>query len=73
MAPNPQCAALAAAKQKKGLSYAEIATEIGASEQHVINICTGAQTPTTTEFNALAKTLGVSTSSAPHDAAHSTK
>ncbi|KAJ7253365.1 hypothetical protein B0H12DRAFT_1116867 [Mycena haematopus] len=73
MAPNPQCAALAAAKQKKGMSYAAIATEIGTSEQHVIDICTGTQKPTTAEFNALAKALGISSSQAPANSAHVTK
>ncbi|KAI0323755.1 hypothetical protein GY45DRAFT_1376092 [Cubamyces sp. BRFM 1775] len=72
MAPNPQCAALAAAMQKQGLSYAQVAQKIGKSEQHVIDICTGAATPTTDEFNALARALGI-TSAPPHDAAHSTK
>ncbi|KAI0826633.1 hypothetical protein BC628DRAFT_1410230 [Trametes gibbosa] len=72
MAPNPQCAALAAAKDKKGLSYGQIAQAIGKSEQHVIDICTGASTPTTAEFNALAQTLGITTAP-PHDAAHTTK
>lgn len=59
MAPNPQCAALAAAKDRKGtldllvapilpssltlsscytgLSYGQIASAIGQSEQHVID------------------------------------
>ncbi|OJT07081.1 hypothetical protein TRAPUB_2113 [Trametes pubescens] len=72
MAPNPQCAALAAAKEKKGLSYAQIAQKIGQPEQHVIDVCTGAATPTTAEFNALASALGI-TSAPPHDAAHTTK
>lgn len=36
-APNPQCSALAAAKQRSGLSYADIATKINKSEQHVID------------------------------------
>ncbi|KAI9063661.1 hypothetical protein FKP32DRAFT_1676350 [Trametes sanguinea] len=72
MAPNPQCAALAAAKEKKGMSYAQIAQQIGKPEQHVIDICTGAATPTTDEFNALARVLGI-TSAPPHDAAHVTK
>ncbi|KAI0777668.1 hypothetical protein BD413DRAFT_186323 [Trametes elegans] len=72
MAPNPQCAALAAAKDKKGLSYAQIAQQIGKSEQHVIDICTGQSVPTTDEFNALARVLGI-TEQPPHDAAHTTK
>ncbi|TCD68140.1 hypothetical protein EIP91_011506 [Steccherinum ochraceum] len=72
MAPNPQCAALAAAKERKGWSYGQIATAIGQSEQHVIDICTGKSTPTTSEFNALAKVLDI-TSPPPADAAHATK
>ncbi|KIY72286.1 hypothetical protein CYLTODRAFT_55878 [Cylindrobasidium torrendii FP15055 ss-10] len=71
MAPNPQCAALAAAKEKSGLSYAQIATKIGDTEDRVIAICTGSQKPTSSEFNNLAKALGI-TSEAPHDSAHAT-
>ncbi|KAK7692005.1 hypothetical protein QCA50_005410 [Cerrena zonata] len=72
MAPNPQCAALAAAKDRKGLSYTQIAQQLGSTEQHVVDICTGATIPTTAEFNSLAKVLDI-TSSAPHDNAHKTK
>ncbi|KAK0495759.1 hypothetical protein EDD18DRAFT_1170609 [Armillaria luteobubalina] len=72
MAPNPQCAALAAAKEKKGVSYATIASQIGQSEQHVIDICTGKAKPTSNEFNAIAQVLGISSASAPHDGAHAT-
>ncbi|KAJ7348943.1 hypothetical protein DFH08DRAFT_863890 [Mycena albidolilacea] len=59
MAPNPQCSALASAKNKSGMSYADIAGKIGKSEQHVIDICTGSEKPTPDEFNALARTLGI--------------
>jgi len=72
MAPNPQCAALAAAKDKSRMSYADIAGKIGKSEQHVIDICTGTQRPTADEFNALAKALGIQ-SQAPATSAHATK
>ncbi|THH31655.1 hypothetical protein EUX98_g2541 [Antrodiella citrinella] len=72
MAPNPQCAALAAAKEKKGWSYAQIATAIGKSEQHVIDICTGKVTPTAAEFDAIAKVLDI-TGPPPNDSAHATK
>ncbi|KAI0079789.1 hypothetical protein K474DRAFT_1591215 [Panus rudis PR-1116 ss-1] len=72
MAPNPQCAALAAAKEKKGLSYTQIANKIGKPEQRVIDICTGASTPTKDEFDALAAALDI-TSPPPHDSAHVTK
>ncbi|KAK0475827.1 hypothetical protein IW261DRAFT_1567615 [Armillaria novae-zelandiae] len=72
MAPNPQCAALAAAKEKKGVSYATIASQIGDSEQRVIDICTGKVKPTSTEFNAIAQVLGISSTSAPHDGVHAT-
>ncbi|KAJ7042077.1 hypothetical protein C8F04DRAFT_1078222 [Mycena alexandri] len=73
MAPNPQCSALAAAKDRSaGLSYSDIAGKIGKSEQHVIDICTGTQRPTTEEFNALAKALGIQ-SQAPAISAHTTK
>jgi len=72
MDPNPQCSALAAAKVKSGMSYADIAARIGKNEQHVIDICTGAQKPTTDEFNALARVLGIQ-SSPPANSAHATK
>ncbi|KAJ7118901.1 hypothetical protein C8R44DRAFT_624990 [Mycena epipterygia] len=72
MAPNPQCTALAAAKDRSGLSYGDIAGKIGKTEQHVIDICTGAQKPTTDEFNALARALGIQ-SAPPADSAHATK
>ncbi|KAF8962144.1 hypothetical protein BDZ97DRAFT_1826567 [Flammula alnicola] len=55
MAPNAQCAALAAAKEKKGLSWGQIASALGQSEQHVIDIVTGQSKPTEAEFNAIAK------------------
>ncbi|KAK1229250.1 hypothetical protein PQX77_006745 [Marasmius sp. AFHP31] len=71
MAPDPQCAALNAAKTKKGLSYAQIAEKIGQTEQHVTDICTGKQKPTQAEFNALATALDITTP-APHDSAHAT-
>ncbi|KAF8329230.1 hypothetical protein F5887DRAFT_956745 [Amanita rubescens] len=69
MAPNPQCAALAAAKAKSGLSYGQIAEKIGTNEQHVIDICTGAKKPTASEFTSLANVLNI-TDALPHDSAH---
>ncbi|PPQ84393.1 hypothetical protein CVT25_012492 [Psilocybe cyanescens] len=72
MAPNPSCAALASAKEKKGYSYAQIASGIGASEQHVIDIVTGKKTPTEKEFNAIANVLGVASNAVPHTGVHST-
>ncbi|KAF9813466.1 hypothetical protein IEO21_05573 [Rhodonia placenta] len=69
MAASPQCSALAAAKDKKGLSYAQIASQLGLSEQRVIDICTGAAVPSTGEFNSLASVLDIK-SPAPQDAAH---
>ncbi|KAI0764980.1 hypothetical protein C8Q74DRAFT_1370861 [Fomes fomentarius] len=72
MAPNPQCAALAAAKEKKGLSYGQIAQQLGKPEAHVIDICTGKSTPTNDEFSALARVLDI-TSAPPRDASHVTK
>ncbi|KAJ7581588.1 hypothetical protein C8J56DRAFT_957781 [Mycena floridula] len=71
MAPDPQCAALAAAKDKKGLSYAQIASQTGETEQKVIDICTGKTTPTKAQFDALAKVLGI-TSAPPKDSSHAT-
>ncbi|ETW75203.1 hypothetical protein HETIRDRAFT_412431 [Heterobasidion irregulare TC 32-1] len=72
MAPNPQCAALAAAKERKGYSYGQIAQQLGLPEQHIVALCTGTATPTANEFNALARVLDI-TSPPPHDAAHATK
>jgi len=72
MAPNPQCVALDNAKKKKGLSYAQIASQIGQSEQHVIDICTGKVTPTATEFNQLAQVLDIK-DAPPADKSHATK
>jgi len=72
MAPNPQCVALANAKEKKGWSYAQIAKQIGKSEQHVIDVCTGKATPTKQEFDDLAAVLDIK-DVAPHDSAHATK
>ncbi|KAF8066649.1 hypothetical protein FPV67DRAFT_1670140 [Lyophyllum atratum] len=69
MAPDPQCTALAAAKDKSGLSYAAIAQKIGKTEQHVIDICTAKQKPTKDEFDALAKALGI-TANVPNDSSH---
>ncbi|KAF9653832.1 hypothetical protein BDM02DRAFT_3182279 [Thelephora ganbajun] len=37
MASNPQCTALAAAKEKTGLSYSEIAQKVKTSEQRIID------------------------------------
>ncbi|KAF7323325.1 Transcription factor [Mycena chlorophos] len=71
MPPNPQCSALAAAKDRSGMSYGAIAGKVGLSEQKVIDICTGAQQATTSEFNAIANALGIS--NAPATAAHATK
>ncbi|KAF9025230.1 hypothetical protein BDZ89DRAFT_86778 [Hymenopellis radicata] len=86
MAPNPQCAALAAAKDKTGkssraastradslptgLSYAAIAEKIGDSEQRVVEICTGKARPTEAEFNKLAQALGIA--NVPHTGVHAT-
>ncbi|GLB40940.1 putative helix-turn-helix XRE-family like proteins [Lyophyllum shimeji] len=69
MAPDPQCTALAAAKEKSGLSYADIAQKINKSEQHVIDICTGKQKPNKDEFDALAKALNI-TAPVPRDNSH---
>ncbi|KZT25968.1 hypothetical protein NEOLEDRAFT_1133044 [Neolentinus lepideus HHB14362 ss-1] len=71
MAPDPRCTALRAAKDKKGLSYTQIAQEMGEPEQRVIDICTGTSTATEKEFNLLAQILDMK--NAPHDAAHVTQ
>jgi len=69
MAPNPQCAALAAAKDKAGLSYAQIAQRVGSTEQRIISICTGAAVPTETEFNAITQALGIKDKAPKHTTA----
>ncbi|KAL0575433.1 Nuclear pore complex nucleoporin component [Marasmius crinis-equi] len=71
MAPDPQCAALNAAKTKKGLTYAQIAEKIGQTEAHVTDVCTGKVKPTQAEFNALAQALDIK-DSPPSDSAHAT-
>ncbi|TFK50352.1 hypothetical protein OE88DRAFT_1735924 [Heliocybe sulcata] len=71
MAPDPRCTALRAAKDKKGMSYSEIAKQMGESEQRVIDICTGTATATDKEFNQLAEVLDIK--NPPHDAAHVTQ
>ncbi|EMD36454.1 hypothetical protein CERSUDRAFT_51900 [Gelatoporia subvermispora B] len=55
-----------------GLSYSQIAQQVGTSEQHVIDVCTGKTVPTQAEFDALARALDIK-SAPPHDAAHATK
>ncbi|KZT02939.1 uncharacterized protein LAESUDRAFT_660702 [Laetiporus sulphureus 93-53] len=70
-AGDPQCTALAAAKDKKGIafSYSEIASKLHLSEQRIIDICTGAAVPTTGEFDSLAQILDIK-SPPPRDSAH---
>ncbi|KIK98621.1 hypothetical protein PAXRUDRAFT_823664 [Paxillus rubicundulus Ve08.2h10] len=68
MAQSHQCAAVAGAMQRKGLSYAQIATQIGSTEQRVQQLCKGEVHPSQAEFNGLAQVLGLT--NAPSDAAH---
>lgn len=70
-APIPQCAALAAAKERTGLSYSEIATKANTTEQRIIDICTCQVTPTQPEFQAIAAILGI-TDKVPKDDSHKT-
>lgn len=72
MPPNPQCAALAAAKDRSGLSYLQIAQRTGTTEQRIIDICTGATVPTQAEFQGITVALGIQ-HQAPNVAAHKTK
>ncbi|KAJ4474298.1 hypothetical protein J3R30DRAFT_3707091 [Lentinula aciculospora] len=65
MAPDPQCAALNAAKTRTGMSYSQIAAKINKPEQHVIDVCTGTVKPTAAEFNALARVLGITDAAPP--------
>jgi len=69
--PETQCAALAAAKQRTGLSYGQIAERVNSTEQRIIDICTGTSVPTQAEFQAITRTLGIQ-DKAPSDAAHKT-
>ncbi|KAF5354319.1 hypothetical protein D9756_007060 [Leucocoprinus leucothites] len=72
MAPDPKCSAVAGALQRSGLTYAALAGKVGAPEQRVIDICTGADTPTDAEFKSLASALGI-VDNVPHVGAHATK
>ncbi|KIJ97226.1 hypothetical protein K443DRAFT_681703 [Laccaria amethystina LaAM-08-1] len=71
MSPNHQCAALAAAQARTGISYAQIAASIGSTEQQVIAICTGTQRPTESEFKAITRALGIS-DNVSHRGVHAT-
>ncbi|KAF9235477.1 hypothetical protein BU15DRAFT_64832 [Melanogaster broomeanus] len=57
-----QCSAVSSAMRNKGLSYAQIATQIGSTEQRVQAICGGQAQPSRTEFDSLARVLGISNS-----------
>ncbi|KIJ16216.1 hypothetical protein PAXINDRAFT_168745 [Paxillus involutus ATCC 200175] len=70
MPPSHQCAAVSGAMQRKGLSYAQLASQIGLTEHRVQQICNGAVHPSQAEFNSLARVLGLT--SAPSDSAHRT-
>jgi len=70
MGIDPKCSAIATAMQKKGLSYAQLASAIGSNEQHVADICSGAVAPTDGEFKALASALGMT--DVPHTGVHRT-
>jgi len=67
--PNPQCASLAAAKERAGLSYSQIAERVKTSEQRIIDICTGAAVPTNAEFQAITVVLGVQDQAPKHKTA----
>ncbi|TRM58988.1 hypothetical protein BD626DRAFT_509380 [Schizophyllum amplum] len=76
MAPEPQCTALASAMHKSGERTAlawhvlrSIAAKINRTEQHVIDVCTGAVRPTMDEFNAIAMALEFQ-ESPPHTGVH---
>jgi len=71
MASNHECAALAAAKQRTGLSYGQIAERVNSTEQRITGICTGKIVPTQVEFDAITVALGIQ-DKAPRDAAHKT-
>ncbi|KLO07562.1 hypothetical protein SCHPADRAFT_909362 [Schizopora paradoxa] len=68
---DPRCSALANAMKNKGMSYGQLATKLGTTEQHVSDICTGSTRPTDDEFNQLSGALGIS--NVPHTGVHSTK
>ncbi|KAJ3487348.1 hypothetical protein NLI96_g3601 [Meripilus lineatus] len=59
MVADPKCTALAAAKARAGLSYGQIATQLGEPENRIVAICTGQAVPTDQEFNKLAQVLGI--------------
>ncbi|PPQ66917.1 hypothetical protein CVT26_010006 [Gymnopilus dilepis] len=70
MAPDPRCTALSNVMKKQGVTYAQIATKIGSSEQHVIDVLTGSSRPTDAEFKSIASALGLS--DVPHTGVHAT-
>ncbi|KAG8715368.1 hypothetical protein FRC08_010665 [Ceratobasidium sp. 394] len=72
MSGDPVCAALAAAKEKKGWSYKEIADKLGEPESRVTDVFTGKTKATHEEFEKIAKVLDIK-SEPPHDSAHTTK
>ncbi|KAH7926577.1 hypothetical protein BV22DRAFT_1008710 [Leucogyrophana mollusca] len=59
MAPSPQCSAIASAMGRKNISYGQLASQIGAPEQRVVDICTGKVTPTSGEFSSISRVLGI--------------
>ncbi|KAI0317699.1 hypothetical protein OF83DRAFT_1119861 [Amylostereum chailletii] len=72
MAPPTHCAALNAAITKTGMSYGQIAQQMGTSEAYVSDVCSGRVHPTAAEFSKLSSVLGI-TDAPPRDSAHATK
>ncbi|QRV80252.1 DNA-binding protein helix turn-helix [Ceratobasidium sp. AG-Ba] len=72
MSDETNCAALAAAMEKKGWNHNQVAQAIGKPESYVADVFHGKTKPTTEEFNNITKVLGI-TAEPPHDGAHATK
>ncbi|XP_006456194.1 hypothetical protein AGABI2DRAFT_211033 [Agaricus bisporus var. bisporus H97] len=70
MSPDPKCTAIANALKNSGLSYGQLANQVGVTEQRVIDICTGNAKPTDVEFSSLGKALGLT--DVPHTGTHAT-
>jgi len=71
MVNDPRCSALASAMANKGVSYETLATKLGTSKQHVVDICEGSSRPTDAEFKQLSAALGIA--DVPHTGVHATK
>jgi len=68
MSANPVCPAVRAAKDKQGISYAQLAEKVGKPEDQVINILSGSA-PSQDSVRAVASALNIS-GPVPQDSKH---